>query len=105
MVLTDAGDDMESLKELKSILSGGLEESFRRGSINNMPHVPMAVIYTDEEAKRAKEEIDPILQHIWGDRKKDIVQLAMDGGAFFDAESGEGLVQAAVQERIADMYA
>ena len=96
---------MESLKELKSILSGGLEESFRRGSINNMPHVPMAVIYTDEEAKRAKEEIDPILQHIWGDRKKDIVQLAMDGGAFFDAESGEGLGQEAVQERIDDMYA
>lgn len=96
---------MENIKELKSLLSGELEEKFRRGAINNMPRIPMVIVYTDEEAKRAKEEIDPVLQHIWGDRKKDIVQLTMDGSAFLDAESGGHLVKEKVQERIDNMYA
>lgn len=105
MVWPDLGDGMEDLKELKSLLSGEMEESFRRGIINNMPRVPMVVVYTDEEAKKAKEEIDPILQHIWGDRKKAIVQIAMEGGMFSDADSGESLAEEEVQELIDNMYA
>lgn len=96
---------MENIKELKSLLSGGLEESFRRGIINNMPRVPMAIVYTDEEAKKAKEEIDSVLQHVWGDRKKDIVQVTMDGESFQDGESGENLDVEEVQELIDNMYA
>lgn len=96
---------MEDLKELKLLLSGELEESFRRGIINNMPRVPMVVVYTDEVAKKAKEEIDPILQHIWGDRKKAIVQVTMDGGTFSDADSDKNLAEEEVQELIDNMYA
>lgn len=96
---------MKELKELKSFLSGELEESFRRGNINNMPRVPMAIIYMDEETKKAKEEIDFILQHIWGDRKNSVVQIAMSGSIFMDADSGEELGEEEVQERIDDMYA
>lgn len=105
MVWPDMGDSMEDLKELKSLLSDELEESFRRGIINNMPRIPMVVVYTDEEAKKAKEEIDPILQHIWGDRKKAIVQVAMEGELFSDADSGENLAGDEVQELIDQMYA
>lgn len=96
---------MEDLKELKLFLSGELEESFRRGIINNMPRVPMVIVYSDEEAKTAKEEIDPILQHIWGDRKKAIVQLTMGDGTFSDADSDENLAWEEVQELIDNMYA
>ena len=96
---------MNELKELKSFLSGELEESFRRGNINNMPRVPMAIVYMDEETKKAKEEIDFILQHIWGNRKNSIVQIAMDGNSFMDADSGEKVGEEEVQERIDDMYA
>ena len=96
---------MEDLRELKSLLSGELEESFRRGVINSMPRVPMVIVYTDEEAKSAKEEIDSILQHIWGDRKKDIVQIMMEGESFADAENGTNLDEEEVQERIDNMYA
>lgn len=96
---------MNELKELKSFLSGELEESFRRGNINNMPRVPMAIVYMDEETKKAKEEIDFILQHIWGNRKNSIVQIAMDGNSFMDADSGEEIDEEEVHERIDDMYA
>jgi len=96
---------MEDLKELKTLLSGGLEERFRRGIINNMPCVPMVIAYMDEEAGKAKEEIDTVLQHICGDRKKDIVQITLDGDFFLDADSGEMLQTEEIQERIDDMYA
>ncbi len=96
---------MEDLKELKQFLSGELEESFRRGKINNMPRVPMVIIYTDEEAKKAKEEIDPVLLHIWGERKNSILQFAMTEGHFSDIESGEILEDEVIQESIDDMYA
>lgn len=96
---------MEDIKELKSILSDELEKSFRRGIINNMPRVPMLIVYTDEEAKKAKEEIDSVLQHIWGDRKKNIVQMAMDGELFLDVDSGKNLAEEEVQESIDTMYA
>lgn len=96
---------MEDIRELRAFLSDGLEESFRRGIINNMPRVPMAIIYTDDEAKKAKEEIDPVLQHIWGDRKKAIAQFAMEGDIFLDVESGTTLEEEDVQEMIDHMYA
>lgn len=105
MGLFETGDEMEDMKELKTLLSGELEESFRRGVINNMPRVPMVVVYTDKEAGKAKEEIDPIFWHIWGDRKNDIVQLMIDGETFKDAENGDSLDVEKVQERIDDMYA
>lgn len=96
---------MEDLKELKTLLSGEMEESFRRGTINNMPRVPLVIVYMDEEAKEAKEEIDSILIHIWGDREKDIVQISMKEGSFLDAQSGSGLEEEKVQELIDNMYA
>lgn len=96
---------MRDLKELKTLLAGEMEESFRRGIINNMPRVPMVIVYMDKEAKKAKEEIDPILVHIWGDREKDIVQIMMKEDGFYDAEKKENLGEEDVQELIDKMYA
>lgn len=96
---------MEDLKELKALLADEMEESFRRGIINNMPWTPMVIIYMDEEAKKAKEEIDPILLHIWGDREKDIVQIMMNGDSFCNVEDGTNLEEDEVQELIDNMYA
>lgn len=105
MGLLNIGEGMEDLKELKALLADEMEESFRRGIINNMPWVPMVIIYMDEEAKKAKEEIDPILIHIWGDREKDIVQITMNGDSFCNAENGADLEEEEVQELIDNMYA
>lgn len=96
---------MKDLKELKTLLAGEMEESFRRGIINNMPRVPMVIVYTDEDALNAKEEIDPILQHIWGERKKDIVQIVMENDSYMNADDKSSLSEEEVQEMIDDMYA
>lgn len=96
---------MRELSELKTGLAEELEESFRHGVITNIPRSPMAVIYQDSGARRAKEQIDLIFQSIWGDKRKAIVQLVMDNGAFQDADSGEALTTEDVQERIDEMYA
>ncbi|WP_155832551.1 hypothetical protein [Butyrivibrio sp. VCB2001] len=95
---------MIDLKELKAVLSDELEESFRRGNINNMPRIPMMIVYADTDAIEAKKEIDTILQHSWGNRKNDIVQICMDGNSFLDADSNESLSEDDVQERIDNMY-
>lgn len=96
---------MEDIRELKQFLFGELEAGFRRGMINNMPRVPMAIIYTDDEAKKAKEEIDTVLKHVWGDRYQAIIHLVMEGDLFFDAKNGAALDGEDVQEMIDNMYA
>ena len=95
---------MESLKELKSFLAEELENSFRRGMINNMPRVPMAVIYADSGAAEAKTEIDSVLLHLWGERKNAIVQIALDDGRFLDPETGNEMSEEEVQVNVDDMY-
>ena len=95
---------MKDLAELKNNLADELEASFRRGNIINMPRVPMTIFYTDDEAKKAKKEVDLILQQTWGNRKNDIVQLLISDDAFFNPDSGEELDTERVQELVDEMY-
>ena len=96
---------MNELRELKACLADELEESFRRGVINNMPQSPMIVLYQDEIAMQAKEAIDSVMRQIWGDRSNAIVQFSMKNGTFCDVESGTSLTTEEFQERVDEMYA
>lgn len=96
---------MNELRELKTCLADELEESFRRGVINNMPLSPMVILYQDEIALQAKSAIDSVLTQSWGDRSNAVVQYSLINGRFHDIDSGEPIETEMAQERIDEMYA
>lgn len=96
---------MNEIRELKACLADELEESFRRGVINNMPLSPMVILYQDETALQAKNSINSVMVQIWGDRSNAVVQYSLINGKFHDIDTGEELETEAAQERIDEMYA
>ena len=96
---------MKELKELKERLINKLGDSFRHSGINNIPYSPMAIIYLDEKSLQVKEGLDPIFQSIWGDNRKAIVQIAMNGEGFKAGDSEDVLTEEDFLNLIDEMYA
>lgn len=72
----------KNIGELIEHLQDKLEQNFRQEMMVNYPLYPMAVIYVGENAAKARECVDQVLQQVWRRCSRPILRLQFQGDTF-----------------------
>lgn len=99
---------MENISELLSGLTEALESQVRTQITNNWPATPTAIIYENDKAYEAHEEIETTLRRVWRGRAEAICQMVIREGKYhlpLDNNGWQPLAPEEVQEQIDELFA